>query len=427
MEQEGIAAIAHGAEDLLGDVRKRGAAPEPATVDLLLAICDALQGMVGAASRGEAPPADPALLDRIAEAVTGGGEAEQARGTSEAPTAPPTPTPSDARGTPSRPPPLLRRGHDRRQLSGPGGPRVPRREEARGRRRHRRRAAAAGGPARGPDPRSRAPRRRRDRRTAGGNRPGALADRRPRGRLGARGRARAPRSPGAGAAASPIPARARSASGPTSSTSSSTSSGELLLASARIREVGRALPEELRPRLDDEVDRLHGTVKDLHDKVMAVRMTPVALVTDQLPRAARDLARRVGKEVDVEVHGQSNRGRPRRARRDRRSAPPRAPERGGPRDRGAAPAAPRREAGGRPHRRLGAARPGPRRARGAGRRQGDGPREAPARRGGARRARRGGGGGARHAGVPAPRLPPGRLDRERGDRRLRPRRREWTR
>jgi two-component system chemotaxis sensor kinase CheA len=51
------------------------------------------------------------------------------------------------------------------------------------------------------------------------------------------------------------------------------------------------------------VDRLQATVMDLHDKVMAVRMTPLRLVTDQLPRAARDLARKAGKQVEVEVQG----------------------------------------------------------------------------------------------------------------------------
>ncbi|HEX7623657.1 MAG TPA: chemotaxis protein CheW, partial [Anaeromyxobacteraceae bacterium] len=63
------------------------------------------------------------------------------------------------------------------------------------------------------------------------------------------------------------------------------------------------LPEAHRPPLEDGVDRLHATVKDLHDKVMAVRMTPLAAVTDRLPRTARDLARRVGKQVEVEVRG----------------------------------------------------------------------------------------------------------------------------
>jgi two-component system chemotaxis sensor kinase CheA len=79
--------------------------------------------------------------------------------------------------------------------------------------------------------------------------------------------------------------------------------GELLLATARIREVGRALPPVHRPPLEEGVDRLHAIVKDLHDKVMAVRMTPLATVTERLPRAARDVARRLGRQVEVEIRG----------------------------------------------------------------------------------------------------------------------------
>jgi two-component system chemotaxis sensor kinase CheA len=79
--------------------------------------------------------------------------------------------------------------------------------------------------------------------------------------------------------------------------------GELILASARIREVGKTIPEPFRPPLDEGVNRLHATVMDLHDKVMSVRMTPVASVFDRLPRAARDLARRTGKQVEVEIRG----------------------------------------------------------------------------------------------------------------------------
>jgi two-component system chemotaxis sensor kinase CheA len=79
--------------------------------------------------------------------------------------------------------------------------------------------------------------------------------------------------------------------------------GELLLATARLRDIGRRFPEHERPALEEGVDRLHSLVKDLHGKVMGARMTPVAVVTDQLPRAARDLARKRGKDVEVSVTG----------------------------------------------------------------------------------------------------------------------------
>jgi len=79
--------------------------------------------------------------------------------------------------------------------------------------------------------------------------------------------------------------------------------GELILATARIRELGKTVPLPHRAGLVEGVDRLHAIVKDLHDKVMTVRMTPLALVTERLPRAARDVARRVNKQVEVQIEG----------------------------------------------------------------------------------------------------------------------------
>lgn len=79
--------------------------------------------------------------------------------------------------------------------------------------------------------------------------------------------------------------------------------GELMLATARIREVGKVLPQNARPALEEGVYRLHTLVKDLHDKVMSVRMTPLSVITERLPRAARDIARRREREVDLIVTG----------------------------------------------------------------------------------------------------------------------------
>ncbi|HLT29983.1 MAG TPA: chemotaxis protein CheA [Myxococcaceae bacterium] len=79
--------------------------------------------------------------------------------------------------------------------------------------------------------------------------------------------------------------------------------GELLIATAHLREVGKGIPEAHRPPLDEGVDRLHGLVKDLHDKVMGARMTPFALLAERLPRAARDIARKTGREVELELLG----------------------------------------------------------------------------------------------------------------------------
>ncbi len=79
--------------------------------------------------------------------------------------------------------------------------------------------------------------------------------------------------------------------------------GELLLATARLRELGKVLPEGSRPPIEEGVYRLQALVKDLHDKVMSARMTPLSLITDRLPRAARDIARRKEREVDLVITG----------------------------------------------------------------------------------------------------------------------------
>ncbi|HYG69182.1 MAG TPA: chemotaxis protein CheA, partial [Anaeromyxobacteraceae bacterium] len=79
--------------------------------------------------------------------------------------------------------------------------------------------------------------------------------------------------------------------------------GELILATDRLRELGKALPDAHRPPIAEGVDRLRALVKDLHDKVMTVRMTPLAVATEPLPRLARDVAKKLGKQVEVEIHG----------------------------------------------------------------------------------------------------------------------------
>ncbi|MBS2032566.1 MAG: chemotaxis protein CheA [Deltaproteobacteria bacterium] len=80
--------------------------------------------------------------------------------------------------------------------------------------------------------------------------------------------------------------------------------GELLLATAHLRDLAKKLPERERPPFDEGIDRLHGIVKDLHDRVMGARMTPLAQITDRLPRAARDILRRTGKDAELVITGQ---------------------------------------------------------------------------------------------------------------------------
>ncbi len=79
--------------------------------------------------------------------------------------------------------------------------------------------------------------------------------------------------------------------------------GELLLSSSQLRELVRALPEGQRSPLDQGLDRLRSLIKGLHEKVMSARMTPLSVLTDRFPRTVRDLARKMGRDVELVLSG----------------------------------------------------------------------------------------------------------------------------
>jgi two-component system chemotaxis sensor kinase CheA len=76
-------------------------------------------------------------------------------------------------------------------------------------------------------------------------------------------------------------------------------------ASAHLR-VGRVLHERLglQPAAVPEFNELSRLLNELQEQAMRARMVPLATITDQLHRAARDLARGLGKEVRFEVIGE---------------------------------------------------------------------------------------------------------------------------
>jgi len=332
MELPAIAALAHKAEDLVDVFRGDAGRVEPACIDLLLTTGDALADMVQASGRNERPPADADLMKRLVdmarrlkaglplvqgpptEPPPGPGRgaappaaAPPAEPAAEAPPAPPPAAapaePEPAAGpvqrlrleveiAPACPVPAVRAFLVVKKLSALG-------------------ANLASAPAVEELKAGRLP----DGRITVWMETAEPVERLKRalGQISDLGRveieveaalaepvAHAAAAHGAGSAAEPsrtVRVRTEILDGFVDAV------GELLLATARIREVGRALPDQYRPPLDEGVDRLHAIVKDLHDKVMAVRMTPLATVTERLPRAARDVARKLGRQVEVEIQG----------------------------------------------------------------------------------------------------------------------------
>lgn len=76
--------------------------------------------------------------------------------------------------------------------------------------------------------------------------------------------------------------------------------GELLRARDRLRAVAERVDL---PELTDIADEMVGLTKDIYDRVMAARMTPLSLLTDRLPRVVRDLARKADKSIELKIEG----------------------------------------------------------------------------------------------------------------------------
>lgn len=321
MQLDGIATLAHQAEDLVDLYRRHLAKAEPAAVDALLATCDALQEMIAAAAQGQKPAPDAALLTRLGELTRRArdGRPEQAEPPPE-PARPPPPhlvLPPPPQPVPSaEPEPVLKPGPRRLEVEVQVAATCPVPAV---------RAflvvkkLAAFGPLIGSTPtveelkagrlpgkkltvvlESADPLDRIERALSQISDLGAVVIRAQDEQLTAPAQApaaTAPAQPASAESSRTVRVKTEVLDGFVDTV------GELLIATARIREVGRTLPTALRPPLDEGVDRLHAIVKELHGQLMGVRMTPLAVVTERLPRIARDVGRKLGRQVDVEVLG----------------------------------------------------------------------------------------------------------------------------
>ncbi len=323
MQQEGIAHVAHRAEDVIGVLRAQGGVPGPDVVDVLLAATDAITAMVEQAATGTTPAADEAVSARLdaqasrlrgiapAEPASPGaageaqasaadadepllGEAAPAPARTAAPPAPPPPAPPSGRRlrievevSASSPVPairgflVLKRLGDTARIAS-SSPTV---DELRAGRMPDRRLTAEIETSSTPEEITRTLEQIAD-----------LARVEVREATPVAPSAPAPPEP---PAEPPRTVRVRAEM----LDDFLDVAGELLLATARLREAGRAIPEPQRREHDEGVDRLQAIAKDLHRKVMSARMTPLTALSARLPRAARDLARRTGKQVDVVVTG----------------------------------------------------------------------------------------------------------------------------
>lgn len=80
--------------------------------------------------------------------------------------------------------------------------------------------------------------------------------------------------------------------------------GELVIAEAMVAEAVKEVATTQNSLLGTALAQLARNTRDLQEAVLAIRMMPISFVFSRLPRLTRDLADRLGKEVELEMLGE---------------------------------------------------------------------------------------------------------------------------
>jgi len=80
---------------------------------------------------------------------------------------------------------------------------------------------------------------------------------------------------------------------------------EIVIAQAMIVDASRASGQDAETRLNEALGSLDRHTRELQERVMSIRMVPLASVFGRLPRMVRDLAATVGKKVRLVVEGET--------------------------------------------------------------------------------------------------------------------------
>ncbi|WP_028770953.1 chemotaxis protein CheA [Silanimonas lenta] len=81
--------------------------------------------------------------------------------------------------------------------------------------------------------------------------------------------------------------------------------GELVITQAMLKQVGSGIEGPLAERLMAGLETLERNTRDLQEAVISVRMLPVDAVFRRFPRLVRDLASRLGKQVQLKTFGET--------------------------------------------------------------------------------------------------------------------------
>ena len=80
--------------------------------------------------------------------------------------------------------------------------------------------------------------------------------------------------------------------------------GELVIAEAMLTQAAQGVDEFEQTRLAAGLAQLQRNTRDLQDAILAIRMLPISFVFSRLPRLTRDLAEKLGKEVELHLIGE---------------------------------------------------------------------------------------------------------------------------
>ncbi|GAB3789655.1 chemotaxis protein CheA [Dyella agri] len=80
--------------------------------------------------------------------------------------------------------------------------------------------------------------------------------------------------------------------------------GELVITQSMLSDIGANFDLSQLERLRDGLAQLERNTRELQDSVMRIRMLPIGSVFNRFPRLVRDLERKLGKQVKLELHGE---------------------------------------------------------------------------------------------------------------------------
>jgi two-component system chemotaxis sensor kinase CheA len=80
--------------------------------------------------------------------------------------------------------------------------------------------------------------------------------------------------------------------------------GELVITQAMLSELGRKLDGPVAEQFRSGLNQLERNMRELQESVMRVRMLPISFTFSRFPRMVRDLAQRLGKQIELKMTGE---------------------------------------------------------------------------------------------------------------------------